>query len=155
MNINYTFQFKKVRKMQNLGNVYIWGSPFVMSRTDAQNGMDIISLSFFNAIVQNLFNWQFYCGYNWNKYNDWTAEYYDMHILMLSVLAYMLRFHCNLSRRRTRHLNAQWKLWIGLLRNLTKWSAVCVGWSGWTYAVSLKMTSSSGDLAENYKNKDI
>ena len=42
MNINYTFQFKKVRKMQNLGNVYIWRSPFVMSRTDAQNGVDII-----------------------------------------------------------------------------------------------------------------
>jgi hypothetical protein len=41
MNINaleYTFQFKKVQKMQNLGNVYICGSPFVMSRTDAQNG---------------------------------------------------------------------------------------------------------------------
>jgi hypothetical protein len=28
--------------MQNLGNVYIWGSPFAMSRTDAQNGVDII-----------------------------------------------------------------------------------------------------------------
>jgi hypothetical protein len=28
--------------MQSLGNVYIWGSPFVMSRTDAQNGVDII-----------------------------------------------------------------------------------------------------------------
>jgi hypothetical protein len=30
--------------MQNLGNVYIsvWGSPFVMSRTDAQNGVEII-----------------------------------------------------------------------------------------------------------------
>jgi hypothetical protein len=30
--------------MQNLGNVYIWdwGSPFVMSRTDVQNGVDII-----------------------------------------------------------------------------------------------------------------
>jgi hypothetical protein len=42
MNINCTFQFKKVRKMQNLGNVYIWGSPFAMSRTDAQNGVDII-----------------------------------------------------------------------------------------------------------------
>jgi hypothetical protein len=25
--------------MQNLGNVYIWGSPFVMSRTDVQNGV--------------------------------------------------------------------------------------------------------------------
>jgi hypothetical protein len=36
--INCTFQFKKVRKMQNLGNVYICGSLFVMSRTDAQNG---------------------------------------------------------------------------------------------------------------------
>ena len=30
---------QKVRKMQNLGNVYICGSPFVMSRTDAQNGL--------------------------------------------------------------------------------------------------------------------
>jgi hypothetical protein len=39
MNINSMFQFKKVRKMQNLGNVYICGSPFVMSRTDAQNGL--------------------------------------------------------------------------------------------------------------------
>jgi hypothetical protein len=28
--------------MQNLGHVYIWGSPFVMSRIDAQNGVDII-----------------------------------------------------------------------------------------------------------------
>jgi hypothetical protein len=28
--------------MQNLGNVYIWGSPFVLSRTDAQNGVEII-----------------------------------------------------------------------------------------------------------------
>jgi hypothetical protein len=37
MNINSTFQFKKVQKMQNLGNVYICKSPFVMSRTDAQN----------------------------------------------------------------------------------------------------------------------
>jgi hypothetical protein len=31
--------------MQNVGNVYIWGSPFVMSRTDAQNGVDIINRS--------------------------------------------------------------------------------------------------------------
>ena len=45
MHINYsTFQPKKVRKMQNLGNVYICGSPFVMSRTDAQakNGIDMV-----------------------------------------------------------------------------------------------------------------
>jgi hypothetical protein len=28
--------------MQNLGNVYIWGSPFVMSSTDAQNGVETI-----------------------------------------------------------------------------------------------------------------
>jgi hypothetical protein len=28
--------------MQNLGNLYIWGSPFVMSRTDAQNWVEII-----------------------------------------------------------------------------------------------------------------
>ena len=42
-----TFQFKKVRKMQNLGNVYIWGSPFVMSRTNAQTGVEII----FNVLI--------------------------------------------------------------------------------------------------------
>jgi hypothetical protein len=28
--------------MQNSGNVYICGSPFVMSRTDAQNGLDMV-----------------------------------------------------------------------------------------------------------------
>ena len=28
--------------MQNLGNVYICGSPFVTSRTDAQNGLDMV-----------------------------------------------------------------------------------------------------------------
>jgi hypothetical protein len=28
--------------MQNLGNIYICGSPFVMSRTDAQNGLDMV-----------------------------------------------------------------------------------------------------------------
>jgi hypothetical protein len=37
-----TFQFNKVRKMQNLGNVYICGSPFVMSRTDEQNRLGMI-----------------------------------------------------------------------------------------------------------------
>ena len=33
------FYDRKVRKMRNLGNVYICGSSFVMSRTDAQNGL--------------------------------------------------------------------------------------------------------------------
>jgi hypothetical protein len=28
--------------MQNLGNVYICGPPFVMSRTDAQNALDMV-----------------------------------------------------------------------------------------------------------------
>jgi hypothetical protein len=28
--------------MQNSGNVYICGSPFVMSRTDMQNGLDMV-----------------------------------------------------------------------------------------------------------------
>jgi hypothetical protein len=31
--------------MQNLGNVYICGSPFVMSRTDAQNGLDMVFMA--------------------------------------------------------------------------------------------------------------
>jgi hypothetical protein len=45
MNINSTFQFEKVGKIQNLGNVVYMmmfisaGFPFVMSRTDAQNGL--------------------------------------------------------------------------------------------------------------------
>ena len=30
---------RKVRKIRNLGSVYICGSPFVMSGTDAQNGL--------------------------------------------------------------------------------------------------------------------
>jgi hypothetical protein len=39
--------------MQNLGNVYICGSPFVMSRTesDAQNGLDMV---FENSLRANL-----------------------------------------------------------------------------------------------------
>jgi hypothetical protein len=48
--------------MQNLSNVCIWGSPFVMSRTDAQNAVEIIFKMLFlnplNACVhisQNLF----------------------------------------------------------------------------------------------------
>jgi hypothetical protein len=28
--------------MQNLGNVYFCGTPIVMSRTDAQNGLDMV-----------------------------------------------------------------------------------------------------------------
>jgi hypothetical protein len=32
--------------MQNMGNVYIWGSPFVMNKTNAQNGVDIIFKSY-------------------------------------------------------------------------------------------------------------
>ena len=39
--ISTPHSIQKVRKMQNLGNVYICGSPFVMSRTEAQNGLDM------------------------------------------------------------------------------------------------------------------
>jgi hypothetical protein len=35
--------------MQNLGNVYICGFPFVMSRTDAQNGL-------YSIFKENLLN---------------------------------------------------------------------------------------------------
>ncbi len=45
------FYVRKVRKMRNLGNVYICGSPFVMSRTDAQNGLD----SIFNISATTLY----------------------------------------------------------------------------------------------------
>jgi hypothetical protein len=37
--------------MQYLGNVYIWGSPFVMSRTDAQNGVGIIFKPVFHSRI--------------------------------------------------------------------------------------------------------
>jgi hypothetical protein len=33
-----------------------------------------------------------YCGYQWNTNNDWTAEYFDMYILMLAL--------CKLSRHK-------------------------------------------------------
>jgi hypothetical protein len=34
------FMFKKIRNIRNLGNVHIRGPHIVMSRTDAQNGLD-------------------------------------------------------------------------------------------------------------------
>ena len=37
------FYVRKVRKMRNFGNCYICGSPFVISRTDAQNELDLVS----------------------------------------------------------------------------------------------------------------
>jgi hypothetical protein len=51
-----SIQFKKVRKMQNLGNVYtgICRSPFVMSRTDARNGL----YSIFKIVKKYIFLFQ-------------------------------------------------------------------------------------------------
>jgi hypothetical protein len=40
--------------MQNLGNVYICGSSFVMSRTDAQNGL----YSIFNKKGEKPLKWK-------------------------------------------------------------------------------------------------
>jgi hypothetical protein len=34
------FMFKKIRNIRNLGNVHIRGPHIVMSRIDAQNGLD-------------------------------------------------------------------------------------------------------------------
>ena len=34
------FMFRKIRNIRNLGNVHIRGPHIVMSRTDAQNGLD-------------------------------------------------------------------------------------------------------------------
>jgi hypothetical protein len=34
------FMFRKIRNIWNLGNVHIRGPHIVMSRTDAQNGLD-------------------------------------------------------------------------------------------------------------------
>jgi hypothetical protein len=34
----YAWIQKSSKTMQNFGNVYSWESPFVMSKTDAQNG---------------------------------------------------------------------------------------------------------------------
>ncbi len=49
------FYDRKVRKMQNLGNVYICESPFVMSRTDAQNRLYSIFKEFLDIVVFSLF----------------------------------------------------------------------------------------------------
>jgi hypothetical protein len=49
-----SIQFKKIRKMQNLGNVYICRSPFVMSRTDAWNGL----YSIFKIVKRYIFLFQ-------------------------------------------------------------------------------------------------
>jgi hypothetical protein len=37
--------------MQNLGSVYFCGSPFVMSRTDAQNGLHMVFKRFGNTLL--------------------------------------------------------------------------------------------------------
>jgi hypothetical protein len=54
--------------MQNLGNVYIWESPFVMSRTDAQNGLEIIFKSqalVLNSPLSNYYiDWSDYLSFN-------------------------------------------------------------------------------------------
>jgi hypothetical protein len=36
------FMFRKIRNIRNLGNVHIRGPHIVMSRTDAQNGLDFL-----------------------------------------------------------------------------------------------------------------
>ena len=56
MNINQSFYDRKVRKMGNLGNVYICGLPFVMSRTDAQNGLYRIFIKVLSEVVAT--DWQ-------------------------------------------------------------------------------------------------
>ncbi len=48
------FYDRKVQKMRNLSNVKICGFPFVMSRTDAQNGLYSIFKQFFNVTVSKL-----------------------------------------------------------------------------------------------------
>ena len=40
------FMFRKIRNIRNLGNVHIRGPHIVMSRTDAQNGLDFHFNSF-------------------------------------------------------------------------------------------------------------
>jgi hypothetical protein len=44
--------FRKIRNIRNLGNVHIRGPHIVMSRTDAQNGLDFN----FNIILPFPFN---------------------------------------------------------------------------------------------------
>jgi hypothetical protein len=43
--------FRKIRNIRNLGNVYIRGPHFVMSRTDAQNGLDFHFKSHLRGVV--------------------------------------------------------------------------------------------------------
>ena len=50
------FYDREVRKMRNLGKIYICGSPFVMSRTDAQNGLYSIFNENMKLYVQTVYN---------------------------------------------------------------------------------------------------
>ena len=56
MNINSTFQFEKVGKIQNLGNVV--GFPLCYEQTDAQNGLysNTASLKLFSQSYTLIFN---------------------------------------------------------------------------------------------------
>ena len=55
------FMFGKIRNIRNLGNVHIRGPHIVMSRTDAQNGLDFTlrlqSLYMFIDTIEKL--WHF------------------------------------------------------------------------------------------------
>ena len=56
------FIFIKIRNIRNLGTVHIRGPDIVMSRTDAQNGLDFpFNISFYqNNIIIKVFNYFWY-----------------------------------------------------------------------------------------------
>ena len=51
------FKFRKIRNIRNLGNFHIRGPHIVMSRTDAQNGLDLpLSLHYNYLLLYILFS---------------------------------------------------------------------------------------------------
>ena len=67
--------------MQNLGNIYICESSFVMSRTDAQNGLDIIWIS--NIVMSHF--WV-------NAYAPVVISHDDFSVAMYGILSLFLQF---------------------------------------------------------------
>ncbi len=62
---------EKLERCEIFGNVYICGSPFVMSRTDVQNGLDVIFNKIHNTYSEDGKHFE-----NWKKRK--SVRYYSI-----------------------------------------------------------------------------
>jgi hypothetical protein len=69
--------------MRNLGNVYICGSPFVMNRTDAQNGLD--SIFKFGMWLTMLFGFASGLQWQWHALKRFIYALCEFYILQYRV----------------------------------------------------------------------